>query len=578
MTKLLRINAGQYSAKGLKNINQDFYGLHIPKNHALQTKGISVAIADGISSSQVSQEASKAAVKGFLNDYYSTSESWSVKTSGQRVIEAINSWLFAQTSRSQHRFNLDKGYVCTFSAIVFKSSSAHIFHVGDSRIFRLHNDTLEPLTDVHRTVVSSSESYLSRALGMGARVELDYSIVDLELGDTFLLMTDGIYEYLDNKALGQICADFRGDEQGAAEHIVNAALKNGSDDNVTVQVMRVAELPEKSAVEAYRDLNQLPFPPALHARMQFDGYSIVRRLHASARSHVYLAVDNDTNEQVVIKTLSSELRESAEHIEKFLLEEWIARRVNSAHLLKPCEQARERHYFYVATEYIEGQTLAQWMVDNPKPTIAAVREIIEQIAKGLTAMHRLEMLHQDLRPENIMVDSTGTVKIIDFGATRVAGLQETYAPLRENEILGTAQYTAPEYYLGEYGTVLSDQFSLAVIAYHMLSDRLPYGIKVSSANTRSAQRKLKYRSVLHDDLAIPVWVDDTLKKALHPDPLKRYDAISEFVYDLRTPSTGFKNRTRRPLIERNPVAFWQGVSLSLFIIIIFLIKTYIIVH
>src|SRR5690606_22261785 len=100
----------------------------------------------------------------------------------------------------------------------------------------------------------------------------------------------------------------------------------------------------------------------------------------------------------------------------FLLEEWIARRLNSAHVLKPCTQIRKRNFFYIATEYIEGKTLTQWMIDNPAPKLEVVRDIIEQISKGLRAFHRLEMLHQDLRPANIMVDNTGTVKIIDFGS------------------------------------------------------------------------------------------------------------------------------------------------------------------
>jgi serine/threonine protein kinase len=82
---------------------------------------------------------------------------------------------------------------------------------------------------------------------------------------------------------------------------------------------------------------------------------------------------------------------------------------------------------YVATEFIDGQTLSQWMIDNPRPDLETVRGLVEQIAKGLRAFHRLEMLHQDLRPENIMIDKTGTAKIIDFGATRVAGLVEADA-------------------------------------------------------------------------------------------------------------------------------------------------------
>ena len=100
----------------------------------------------------------------------------------------------------------------------------------------------------------------------------------------------------------------------------------------------------------------------------------------------------------------------------------MARRVNSAHVLKPRIQSRPQNYLYVVTEFVDGQTLTQWMIDNPRPDLETVRGIVEQIAKGLQAFHRLEMLHQDLRPDNIMIDRTGTAKIIDFGSVRIAGI------------------------------------------------------------------------------------------------------------------------------------------------------------
>jgi serine/threonine protein kinase len=209
------------------------------------------------------------------------------------------------------------------------------------------------------------------------------------------------------------------------------------------------------------------------------------------------------------------------------------------------------------------------MIDNPKPDLATVRGIVEQIARGLQAFHRMEMLHQDIRPANIMIDKTGTVKIIDFGSTRVTGVVESAPSRGHNEILGTAQYTAPEYFLGEGGSSRSDIFSLGVIAYQMLTGRLPYGAQVARARTRSQQRKLRYESTLDDNRDIPAWVDETLKKALHPDPYKRYEELSEFVFELRQPSPS--NSLPTPLIERNPLLFWKCLSLSLAILVVVLL-------
>jgi serine/threonine protein kinase len=126
------------------------------------------------------------------------------------------------------------------------------------------------------------------------------------------------------------------------------------------------------------------------------------------------------------------------------------------------------------------------------------------------------------------------------------------------EVLGTAQYTAPEYYLGEAGTTRSDLYSLGVIAYQLSTGRLPYGTRVAAARTRGAQRRLVYASALDDDRAIPAWVDRVLARAVAVDPAKRPEALSEFVHELR--HGGGAADGPRPLVESNPLRFWQGLA------------------
>jgi serine/threonine protein kinase len=200
-----------------------------------------------------------------------------------------------------------------------------------------------------------------------------------------------------------------------------------------------------------------------------------------------------------------------------------------------------------------------------------VRGIVEQIAKGLQAFHRMEMLHQDLRPDNIMIDGTGTVKIIDFGSTRISGISDDAPEDSRNEILGTVQYSAPEYFLGEGGSSSSDIFSLGVIAYQMLTGRLPYGAQVPKARTKSQQRKLRYKSALDDNRDIAAWIDGAIRKAVHPDPNQRYGELSEFMFDLRHPNKSFLQSAPTPLMERDPLLFWKGLSAVLFVIVLVLL-------
>ena len=305
--------------------------------------------------------------------------------------------------------------------------------------------------------------------------------------------------------------------------------------------------------------------------MVFDGFTILRELHASSRSHVYLAVDAVTNDRAVIKAPSIDLRGNPAYLERFLMEEWIARRINSPYVLKPYPLERERKFIYNVCEYLEGQTLSQWLIDNKKPALETVRGIVEQIAKGLRAFHRLEMLHQDLRPDNIIIDKNGTVKLIDFGSVCVAGLMETDGHSGHSPLLGTAQYTAPEYFLGQAGTARSDLFALGVITYQMLCGKLPYGAEVAKSKTASAQNRLNYDSLRYDRPEIPIWVDDAIRKAVQPLPNKRHEDLSEFIYDLRHPNRHYLNRTRPPLLERYPLRFWKVIALAQTMIIIILL-------
>ena len=362
----------------------------------------------------------------------------------------------------------------------------------------------------------------------------------------------------------------RSDLDQAARIIVDEALQRGSQDNLTVQIVRLDQVPDGEASEIFERSSELPPAPLLEPRALFDGYRIIRELHASSRSHIYLASDTESDALVAIKIPSIDLRDNVEYLKRFMMEEWVARRIDSPHVLKPCTPSRKRNYLYVATEFVDGQTLAQWMIDNPKPELETVRGIVEQIAKGLRAFHRKEMLHQDLRPANVMIDKTGTVKIIDFGATRIAGVSEV-APVADGDILGTAQYTAPEYFRGESA---SAAFGPVFARRHRLpdADRQTALWRADRAGADQIQLgKLRYDSAQDAGREIAPWIDGALKKAVHPDPYQRYESLSEFTFDLRHPNAKYLNPTTAPLIERNPSLFWKCATAILACVVLVLL-------
>ena len=566
----LEVSIGQYSEPGPKPINQDFHGAVIPDRAELGLKGVAVALADGISSSKVSRIAAEIAVKSLVNDYYCASDAWTAKTAGERVIRAANAWLHAESRRNWLHGNM--GYVCTLSAIIFKGRAAHIFHIGDSRVYQIAGNNFEQLTRDHHLQISKTESYLNRALGVDPNVEIDYLVAELKVGDVFVLTTDGVHEYIAPREMASIIAA-TDDLDAAAQKIVARALDNGSDDNLTVQIVRIVSLPAEQTQDVLLEVEQAKAAEVPQIPFDIDGFRIVREIHLTNRSQVYVAIDGESGKHVALKVLAPELRDDPGARRRLAMEEWVARRLDSPHVIKAVRPHGERSSLYTVSELIEGQTLRQWMNDNPNPSLGAVRGIVEQIAKGLRAFQRKEMVHQDIRPENIMIDTSGTVKIIDLGSVRVAGISEAMPAFDTGDVLGTFQYAAPEYFLGHSGTHRSDLYSLGVVAYEMLTGWLPYGDGVARAKTPKAQSALVYLSARENAPHVPEWMDLALRRAVSINPEDRYDALSAFVTDFTEPNPSYKTPPFKPLAERNPLLFWKTVSAVLFVIVVALLAT-----
>jgi len=559
----LKFDVGSYSIAGHKAHNEDTCGYQIPEEPLLTTKGAAFAIADGMSTAEAGRKASRASVQGFLADYFSSPESWSVKNSVHKVLSALNQWLYSHGQK----YGGAKGMVATLSTLVIKSTTAHLFHVGDTRIYRLQGDKLELLTQDHRIQISGDKACLTRAMGIELHADIDYRTLPVEVNDVFLLITDGVYEFLQDGRILEILQANPNDQQQACRTMIEEALDNGSDDNLTCQCLRITHLPDQDEYEFYNKLSELPFPPPLEPGMVLDGYKVLRQLFANKRTELYLVEDTDTGKQCVLKAPSVNYEDDPEYINQYLHEEWAGRRINNPHVLKVLETTRKRQCLYYVTEYIDGQTLRQWMNDNPHPSLNKARDIAEQITRGLRAFHRLEMIHQDLKPENIIMDRNGTVKIIDFGSTKIAGIEEITTPFDSDNILGTINYTAPEYHLGEQITNRADIFSLAVIVYEMLTGASPFSKELTARNLR----KVAYISTKEHTPEVPGWMDKALEKALSINPRFRYEHLSEFMHDLSYPNMALMEEKYVPLLEKSPVSFWRGLAILLLIINILLL-------
>lgn len=561
----LNVEFGGYTTAGIKAVNQDAFSALQPESNDRIYKGAVAAIADGVSCSARSDEASQVSMHYFIEEYYGTPESWSVKESASRVLNALNSWLYHQGIMASSTRN---ELVTTFSSVIFKSTTAHLFHVGDSRIYRFRDGDLELLTRDHCQQKASGNALLTRALGMDLHLEVDYLQEELEGGDIFLLVTDGVYGFLQDRELKTLIADQVSALEPCAQRIANYALSRGSDDNLSCLLVRVKTLPTEDLGEAHRQLARYVIPPVLGNGLLIDGYRVLQLLRSSTRSYLYLVEDDNSGEQWVLKAPSENFSDDPHYLESFAREQWIGRRLNHSNVMKVSPCKRQSRFLYNLYEYIEGTDLRQWMYDNPRPDVERVRKIAEQIAAALRAFQRLGMVHRDLKPENVMIDNNNRIKLIDFGTVQVSSLQEICSPIQEACPVGSLNYIAPEYLLGQKGESRSDIFSLGVLVYEMLSGELPFKPRAYKNSVPRHYSQWNYIPIAMRRSDIPLWVDLALKGAVAPDPRDRCQALSEFTHDLRVPNKAHLQRQdQAPLIERDPLRFWKFLSLSLFILL-----------
>ncbi len=558
----LNFTVGQCSEAGVKADNEDAIGIRIPKGNLLSTKGAVAVIADGVSAAEAGKEASETCVNNFLSDYYSTPDTWTVKNSAAKVLVALNRWLFGQ---GRHFTDANKGFISTFSCVIFKSHAAYLFHVGDTRIYRLRNGDLEQLTRDHSTFINSEQSYLSRAMGLDVSLDVDCRSIDVELNDIFFLSTDGIHDFLKPADLRNhlvSAADKKSDEdfEQCCKSIIKQALDNNSNDNVSCQILRVDSLPQQNINDVYQKLTELPFPPNLDVGMTLDGFKIEKELHSSNRSQVYLVTDVESSVRYCMKTPSVNYEDDASYIERFAMESWIGGRINNGHVVKVVEFDRRKSCLYYLTEYIDGMTLGQWIKENPKPPIQEVVFLLDQIAKGLRAFHRKETLHQDIKPDNIVIDKNGVVKIIDFGACLVAGVAEISTLIERDYILGTASYSAPEHMLSHKSSYQADIFSLAVICFEMLTGELPFSGKLEKCKSKQDFLNTQYTPSYHLNPLVPVWVDGAIRKSLRFLPERRHYEVSEFIHELKNPNHKYTEKRFQPMMEKNPLLFWKCLT------------------
>ncbi len=258
-------------------------------------------------------------------------------------------------------------------------------------------------------------------------------------------------------------------------------------------------------------------------------YRIIERIGAGGMGEIYLAEDTSLNRKVALKFLPSHLCRDAEFRARFSREAQAAARLSHPNIVTIFEVSEVNGQLFLAMEYVEGQSLRDQTKGKQLP-LEQVLNIAIQLCAGLQAAHEKGIVHRDIKPANTLIDTSGRVRIVDFGLAAVRGGE----PLtRTGSTLGTIGYMSPEQVEGEPTDERSDIFSCGVVIYEMITGQSPFAGPSDVATLHNiVYQELKPLS--HHRKDIPENLEATVSKALAKDRGRRYQHIEELLADLLT--------------------------------------------
>ncbi len=545
-----RVSIGTHSAIGPRPRNEDFVGAVLGSQIAAERRDVAAAIADGIGSAKGGRVAAETAVRGFLDGFWDVPETMEVRRAGARILDSLNAWINAQGRQDANLV----GMGCTFTALVLRGRLAHLLHVGDTRAYRLNANRLLRLTADHVRDDRGELPVLTRALGIEAELRLDYTSHPVALHDRFLLCTDGVHGSLVDEAIADVLR-VRSAPEDTARALVEAALEAGSTDNCTVLVLDVVALPTARSVDVGTAIRRLPLIPVPQVGDTVDGF-VLNVLASDGRySRLFGAVDDADGGTAVLKFPKPAVAETAIFHAAFVREAWVGTRVTSPWVAHVIELPPGRQTcLYTVMPLYTGELLETRLSRQPAVGLEEGRTIAVRLAHGAAALHRAGIIHRDIKPDNVMLEAGGALKLLDLGVVRLPGLED-FPP--EN-IPGTAAYMAPEMFAGEAGNVATDIYALGVTMFRAFTGTYPYGNLDATSPPR--QERPRDMGALRPDL--PAWVQAALARAVASDPAERFADMAEFAHEFEAGPSYAPPPVRRPLTlyERSPVRFWQGVS------------------
>ncbi len=563
------IDIGFTSLIGKKLINEDFCAAMLPEP-GREGFGAICAIADGVSTGGKGKEAAQTTVMSLVQDYFGTRETWDTTVALDRVITAHNSWL---SGLNRRRASSNECGLTTLTALVMRGQSYTLAHVGDSRAYLLRDGRLQLLTQDHVVDHPDFKHQLIRAIGAEERLVVDYSQGDLQVGDVFILLTDGVHGSVPDRRLLKFVQE--GSSQSISDALTENALQLGSQDNASAVVVRIMGLQASHLRDEELMAQSLPVPHKLKVGETIDGFAVTALVADSGINLIYQVREPKSQKLYALKTLHPAREKDTQERDMLAHEAWLVKRMQTSraadHLVQlhspmqlPGGQLSTS--FYLLYDWHSGETLAQTLTSRGPLGVAQAVQMAMQVLKALGALHQQGVIHRDIKPANLHQGSDGVLRMLDLGVALSGHEPESLRVLHA----GTPSYINPE----QFGYALqgegkeqranagSDLYALGVTLYQLLTGKLPYG-EVLPYQTGRYFRDPVPPSRMQPE--VPMWLDHVVLKAVARDEKQRFETAEEFLLALeRGASRPITAPRPTPLLHRDPALLWKlGLAVSL---------------
>lgn len=270
-------------------------------------------------------------------------------------------------------------------------------------------------------------------------------------------------------------------------------------------------------------------------------YRIIGVIGTGGMAVVYRAWDEQSKREVALKVLRPEFEADRDFVRRFDHEAIAASKMSHENIVKMYGVGMDGDMRYIVMEYIDGQTLKEVIRRDARIAPSTAVRYALRILAALDHAHKNDIIHRDIKPQNILVDRTGTIKVADFGIARLVNASTGTISDTKNA-LGSVHYVSPEQASGEHADAKSDLYSVGVVLYEMLTGSVPFdgetAVAVALKQVKEAPRSMRS---IHKDVSRGL--DEVVMKALEKDPARRYQTASEMAVDLkralRAPGGGF---------------------------------------